>query len=296
MNTTEQLVPRKDWNMTLIIWWSYKWRLSIFLIFSYLIFYLAEEKFSLAMLIIPYLAYSWSSMQEVLEKKFSCSREFASKFTINYQHRALGYPISLACLCGTLYFVANYIKGASLNESLLTSIVCYSFILIYFPASAYAMQKTLSEFHIALQNYERQKFRVGYDAFTLIASRFPTLQIIKNKSDFSAGSITFPQQTGMKYETHLCQQKDGGLRFTVENFQLRAFPSSDPAKVRDFTDDVSGFLSGKYRIIEHYRGKVCIKSELQTPTADNWETIHTLSKIFGFVLPWKKSVKEIRNS
>ena len=58
---------------------------------------------------------------------------------------------------------------------------------------------------------------------------------------------------------------------------------------------VAGYISGKYRIYEHYRGKRCVKSELQMPENGTWETIGTGNSSPGFPVPWRKTYNELCN-
>ena len=54
-----------------------------------------------------------------------------------------------------------------------------------------------------------------------------------------------------------------------------------------FVDAVCGLLEGRYRILEHHRGRRAVKAELQRPSvgvgARGWETITSNSWMW---LPW----------
>jgi len=82
--------------------------------------------------------------------------------------------------------------------------------------------------------------------------------------------------------------------FSVGRFYNEWFPCTKRNKVEKYLDAVTGFLSGKYRIMEHYRGKVCYKAQLQKPEDGGWRTIATWATIW-IPLSWKKTLKEIRN-
>ncbi len=138
--------------------------------------------------------------------------------------------------------------------------------------------------------------KIAEEAFAEIRIQFPSLEMKKNSCDPVELSIDMPVQAGLKYAVNLNLQNRDELHFSVENFWLEWFPCTDRSRVEAYIDAVSGFLSGRYRILEHYRGNKCTKAELQTPLeGGGWRTIGK-SYRWGLSLSWKKSVKEIRNS
>ena len=92
-------------------------------------------------------------------------------------------------------------------------------------------------------------------------------------------SLRVPAQEGLKHSVWLAFQNDDELHFAVGHFWFEWFPCTDQGKVRSFVDAVTGFLSGSYRSLEHYRGTDCFKAKLQRRTGNDWETIATWSKI-----------------
>lgn len=132
-------------------------------------------------------------------------------------------------------------------------------------------------------------------AFSEIAARFPSLKIVENIGDPVAISLTIPAQPGCKYEVWLCLQNADELHLGVEHLWLEWFPCTNPKPVDSFIDAVSGYLSGSYRILEHYRGERCVKAVLQAPHGENWRTM-ARSSTLSLPFPWRKTFKEIRNS
>jgi hypothetical protein len=132
--------------------------------------------------------------------------------------------------------------------------------------------------------------------FRRIAELFPDLRMKRNDAEPVELSLDIPIQSGLKYAVNLNLQNRDELHFSVENFWLEWFPCTEPSRADDYIDAVAGFLSGKYRILEHYRGKRCIKAELQAPREDgSWETIGT--SIHSWLpWPWRKWHKEIVNA
>jgi hypothetical protein len=118
-------------------------------------------------------------------------------------------------------------------------------------------------------------------AFAEIAARFPCLKIIEKTDAPVEISLHPPVQDGLKYSVWLSLQNADELHFSVRHFWFEWFPCTEPAKVQSFVDAASGFLSGTYRSLEHYRGAHChcFKAQLQRPTDNGWETIATWSKL-----------------
>lgn len=146
-----------------------------------------------------------------------------------------------------------------------------------------------------MSNLKPDTMQIARNVFAKIAEKFPHLKITENKDDPVEISLTITEQTGLKHKVWLCLQNNDELHFSAGHFWLEWFPCTKPEKVETYIDVVTGFLAGNYRILEHYRGKRCIKAELQKPQGNDWQTIgiwRTLSLPF----PRKKTYQEIRNS
>jgi hypothetical protein len=130
--------------------------------------------------------------------------------------------------------------------------------------------------------------------FGEIAKRFPTLKMVENHGEPVNISITLPVQPGLSDEVWLCLQNIDELHFSVGHFWLEWFPCTNRDRVYGYLDAVTGFLSGEYRVLEHYRKGRCYKAQLQKPEGGGWRTIGTWFK--GWI-PWslKKTTREIRN-
>ena len=117
---------------------------------------------------------------------------------------------------------------------------------------------------------------------------------MENKDDPIETSLSIPEQPGLNSKVWLCLQNDDELHLSVGHFQVGWFPCTNPAKVLSYIDAVTGFLAGGYRVLEHYRGKKCVKAELQKPQNSDWETIATW-QLLWLPLPRKKTFREIQN-
>jgi hypothetical protein len=137
---------------------------------------------------------------------------------------------------------------------------------------------------------------IARKAFADIQARFPHLQATFREGGPVDLSVDMPVQSRLKYEVNLNLQGDE-LHFSVSHFWLEWFPCTKPAIVEAYITAVSGFLSGEYRIVEHYRGNNCVKAELQSPKDTDWKTIGVSSNNFWSLLPWpKKHLVVIRNA
>ena len=135
---------------------------------------------------------------------------------------------------------------------------------------------------------------IARNVFAEIAKRFPSLQMVENHEDPVEISITMPVQPGLSHKVWLCLQNGDELGFSAGNFYIEFFPCTKPDRVEKYLDAVSGFLSGKYRIIEHYRGTRCYWARLQKPEDDRWRTVANWATLW-LPFPLKKTVKELRN-
>ena len=135
---------------------------------------------------------------------------------------------------------------------------------------------------------------IARGVFAEIAKRFSSLNMIENRGDPVEISITMPVQPGLSHKIWLCLQNRDELGLGVGHFYCEWFPCTKPEKAEKYLDAVTGFLSGEYRILEHYRGKTCYRAKLQKPEGDRWRTIANWATIW-IPLSFKKTVRELRN-
>lgn len=136
---------------------------------------------------------------------------------------------------------------------------------------------------------------VAREAIAAIAGRFPSLRMIEEREAPVELGIRLPVQPGLNHEVWLALQNNDELHFSVGHFWLEWFPCSKASRVNDYIAAVTGFLSGEYRVLEHYLGKRCMKAELQAPSSDGWKTIGTWRTLLG-LLPLRGSLREITNA
>jgi len=119
--------------------------------------------------------------------------------------------------------------------------------------------------------------------------------MVENQDDPAEISITMPVQPGLSQKLWLCLQNQDELGVSVgQHFYIEFFPCTKPERVKKYLDAVTGFLSGRYRVLEYYRGSTCYRAQLQKPEGDHWRTIASWATIW-IPLWFKKTVKELRN-
>jgi hypothetical protein len=131
--------------------------------------------------------------------------------------------------------------------------------------------------------------------FSEIAKRFPNLNMVENRGEPVEISITMPVQPGLSHEVWLCLQNRDELGFSVGHFYHEWFPCTKSDRVEKYLDAVTGFLSGKYRIVEHYKGAKCYRAQLQKPEGDRWRTAASWATIW-IPLSFRKVVRDLRNT
>ncbi len=132
-------------------------------------------------------------------------------------------------------------------------------------------------------------------ALAKIREAFPALEVVTDASAPVELSVDIPVQAGLKHCINLNLQNVDELHFSVGSFWLEWFPCTDPAKVEAFVNAVVGFISGRFRVLEHYRGARCIKAELQEPIQSGWHTIGVWSKLH-FPFPWQTVKRVVSNA
>jgi hypothetical protein len=93
-------------------------------------------------------------------------------------------------------------------------------------------------------------------------------------------NLDIAQQPGLGFDINLNLQGDE-LHLSAGFLWLSWFPCDQPAIAAKYRDAVQGLISGRLRIVEHYRGSRPVKAELQEPVGDGWQTIGTRTGI-----PW----------
>ena len=106
--------------------------------------------------------------------------------------------------------------------------------------------------------------------------------------------MDIPAQPGLSFHIHLNLQNLDELHLSASALWVEWFPCTNPKRVEEYFEAVSGLLSGQFRILEHWRGKRAVKANLQCPSHGGWKTIATWSVLLS--IPWPpKSLKVVQN-
>ncbi len=146
---------------------------------------------------------------------------------------------------------------------------------------------------IRIMNEKNRSIAVGI--FKRIQSGFPALTM---RLDLHTANVDMeldiPQQEGLIVPVNLNLQEDE-LHMNAGAFCLEWFPCGEEFIQQRYFDAVQGFISGRLRIREHWRGDRAVKAELQEPQGGGWRTIGTWSTMH-VPGPWGKTIQIKRNA
>ena len=137
--------------------------------------------------------------------------------------------------------------------------------------------------------------QVALRTFEKIARRYPDFSITKGEIEPGEPDWIIPVQQGIAHEIHLGLSNIDELHFGVGRFWSSYFPCAELRVVKTYFDAVTGFIDGKYRVREHYRGQSCIGADLQRPAQAGWSTLYAWSKLH-WPFPRKKTYKVVTNT
>lgn len=105
--------------------------------------------------------------------------------------------------------------------------------------------------------------------------------------------MDIPAQPGLSFKIDLKLQNVDEFHLSASAPWVECFPWTNPKKVAQYFEAVSGLLSGRFRLLEHWRGRRAVKAELQS-LKDGWETISSCSHLLS--IPWtQKSFQVVQN-
>ena len=112
-------------------------------------------------------------------------------------------------------------------------------------------------------------------AFSEIRESFPDLiSRIDRQPDGGVDlEVVFPEQPGLLFEVALNLQNVDELHLNAPGLCVEWFPCTKPEVLIRYVDAVRGVLAGSHRILQHHRKGCLIKSYLQRPAGESWETI-----------------------
>jgi hypothetical protein len=139
-----------------------------------------------------------------------------------------------------------------------------------------------------------EKTAIGRETISEILGQFPNLRSTEDQDVPVEISITLPVQKGLQQEVWLALQNTDELTFCVNYFQCEWFPCTDRSQVERFVYAVTGWLSGRHRILEHYRGPRCVKAELQAGEEGDWKTFASWGQL-SIPYPFRRTTRVLTN-
>ena len=100
---------------------------------------------------------------------------------------------------------------------------------------------------------------------TRLQAEFPQLEgSYTDPSPVVDRAYDIPVQPGLTTGVHLNLQNEDELHLNIgPHFWCEWFSCERAEVVADYVDSVAGFLAGRYRVVDFYRGRGCYKSQLQ---------------------------------
>ena len=106
-----------------------------------------------------------------------------------------------------------------------------------------------------------------------LRAAFPCLEIKVQQDHPEVDlNIDIPRQAGLPFDINLNLQEDE-LHLSVGGFWRSYHPCDRPDVLQWFRETVAGLLSGSHRIVNHYRGRRLVASDLERLDAGKWKTV-----------------------
>ena len=129
--------------------------------------------------------------------------------------------------------------------------------------------------------------------FERIRAEFPDISMrLDLYPEFVDLAMHIPAQPGLSFDVDVNLQNRDELHLSVSRLWVEWFPCRDQRKVEKFFEAVSGLIAGRFRILQHWRGRRTVLVQLQRPDGDGWETVaSTLNPTILF--PWPPKVLKV---
>jgi hypothetical protein len=142
-----------------------------------------------------------------------------------------------------------------------------------------------------------KEYQIGLSTFERIRAAFPGLVMNLDLAPTAPVDLAMdiPAQEGLSFKIWLDLQGDD-LTLSASRFSYEWFPCTKQKTVDGYVDAVSGLISGRFRILEHWRGRRTVKAQLQSPDDGKWASIATSANISALI-PWPpKKLRIVQNN
>jgi hypothetical protein len=142
---------------------------------------------------------------------------------------------------------------------------------------------------------QTQQYDIAISTFERIRAAFPALAMNLDSHHKQVDlAMDIPAQPGLSFDVHLNLQNGDELHLSASVLWVEWFPCTNPKKVEEYFEAVSGLVSSRFRILEHWRGKRPVKAQLQRPSHGGWKTIANWLVLLS--IPWPpKTFKVVQN-
>jgi hypothetical protein len=101
-----------------------------------------------------------------------------------------------------------------------------------------------------------KQFEIALSTFEKLRAAFPALAMEFDLQPANMDlAVDIPAQAGLSFPVFLSLQNLNELCLEASALGVSWFPCTNPQRVEKYFEAVSGLLSGRFRIFEHWRGK-----------------------------------------
>jgi hypothetical protein len=142
-----------------------------------------------------------------------------------------------------------------------------------------------------------REYDIAHATFEKIRTAFPglTMNLVLHHAHVDL-AMDIPVQSGMSFKVWLDFQNGDELTLSAARSWFEWFPCTNQKKVDKYLEAVLSLLSGRYRILQHWRGGRVVKAQLQSPRDDKWKSVATSMNISALI-PWPpKKLRVVQNN
>jgi len=141
-----------------------------------------------------------------------------------------------------------------------------------------------------------KQYEIALATFEKIRAAFPTLTMnLDLRPENVELAMDILAQSGLLFCVYLNLQNRDELHLNASRLWVSWFPCTKPEKANHYVEAVCGLLSGRFRILEQWRGRRVVKAQLQSPSQDGWKPVATSADL-SILLPWpRKKLRVVQN-
>lgn len=122
-----------------------------------------------------------------------------------------------------------------------------------------------------------------------LRERFPDLEFVENEDAPVERAYDLGEKNGEKVAVHLNLQNEDEFHLNIgEYFWCEWFPCDEGDVADQYYNSVEGFIEGRHRLVDFFRGDKCYKSQLQKNENGEWRPIANSMHVSAFTWPWVK--------